>query len=98
MLTDDVRILFSGFEPTADVKSKLDLLLGQVQMLSPSKSFMSATFTLTNGLFEGVLNVSSNVGDFVVRATDQQPAELARTLRDGLVSQLDRWKSRRFNP
>ena len=78
------------------MRSKLDILLNQMHLKSPSQSFMSATFTLTNGIFEGVIKVSSGVGDFVARATDHHPVELARTLGEGLVGQLDRWKSLRF--
>ncbi len=84
MLAEDVRILFSNFEPSADLRSKLDFLLDQLHLKSPSSSFLSVTFTLTNGLFEGVIKVSSTAGDFVARATDRSPADLGRTLCEGL--------------
>lgn len=98
MLAEDVKILFSGFEPSADVRSRLDFLLSQLHLKAPSQSFLNVTFTLTNGLFEGVIKVTSTAGDFVGRATDQTVCTLGLKLCDGLLAQLDKWKARRFIP
>ena len=98
MLAEDVRILFAGFEPTADLRAGLSILLDQLYLKAPSRSFMSVTLTLTGGIFEGVLAVTSSAGDFVARATDHGAAELASKLGDGVTAQIDRWKSLRFTP
>jgi hypothetical protein len=96
MLAEDVKVLFSGFEPTHDMRAKLDLLLNQLHLKSPSQSFLSVTVTLTNGLFEGVIKVTSTAENFVAKATDVQVGELGHKLCDKLISQLDKWKSLRF--
>ena len=53
MLSEDVKLKFRGFEPTHDVRSMIDILLQELHLKSPSRSFMKATFTLANGVFEG---------------------------------------------
>ena len=96
MLAEDVKVKFLGFEPTHEVRSRLDILLNQLHMKSPSRSFLSATFTLTNGIFEGVIKISSTAGNFVAKATDAHFTNLGHELMDKVVSQLDKWKSLRF--
>lgn len=97
MLAEDVKIRFAGFEPSHDIRSSLYFLLNQLYQKSPNNSFLSATFTLTNGIFEGVLKVTSKTEDFVAKATDVQVTELGTKLVDKLGAQIDRWKSLRFD-
>ena len=96
MLAEDVRIRFLGFEPSHDVRSKVDILLNQLHLKSPSQSFLSATFTLTNGLFEGVIKITSSAENFMAKATDVHITGLGHQLMDKVITQLDKWKSLRF--
>lgn len=96
MLAEDVRIKFAGFEPSHDVRSALDILLSEIYHRSPSQSFLSATFTLTNGIFEGVLKITSTAEDFVAKAADTQVAEMGQKLMTNVIDQLDKWKLVRF--
>jgi hypothetical protein len=96
MLSEDVKVLFSGFEPTSDMKSSLYFVLNRMHLKSPSQSFLSATFTLTNGLFEGVIKVTSSAEDFVVKATDVNLPHLGQKLMEKLGDSLEKWKAIRF--
>jgi len=96
MLAEDVQIDFRGFEPSHDVRSRLDILLSQLHLKSPSRSFLSVTFTATNGIFEGVIKITSSAENFVVKATDKTINSLGHQLMDKVITQLDKWKSLRF--
>lgn len=95
MLSEDVKIRFAGFEPTHDVKSALDILLNELHLKSPHQSFLSATFTLTNGLIEGVIDITSKAGNFVAKASDVHMSDVGNKLMTKLGEQLDKWKSLR---
>jgi hypothetical protein len=95
MLAEDVKIKFSGFEPTHDARRALYFVLNQLHLKSPSQSLMDATFTLTNGIFEGVIKVTSTAEEFVVKATDAKIADVGHKLFDKLGAQLEKWKSLR---
>lgn len=97
MLAEDVVIDFSGFEPSQDLRSRLYYLLNQLHMKSPSKSLMTVTFTLTNGIFEGVVKITSSAENFVAKATDVHLSALSHKLVDKAFSQLDKWKALRFD-
>ena len=96
MLSEDLKLRFTGFEPTHDVRSAVHVLLNDIFLKSPSRSFLSATFTLTNGIFEGVIKISSSAGSFVAKSTDAHMPNLGHKLRDTLASQLEKWKTLRF--
>lgn len=96
MLSEDVKVMFSGFEPTADMRSSLYFVLNRLHLKSPSQSLLQATFTLTNGLFEGVIKVTSTAENFVVKATDVQFVELSEKLLSKLGDKLEKWKTLRF--
>lgn len=96
MLSEDVKIDFAGFEPSYDVRSTLDILLSDLYRLSPHQSFMEATFTLTNGIYEGAINITSKAGDFVAKATDSQVTDMSQKLIKNAIGQLNAWKSLRF--
>lgn len=97
MLSEDVKILYSGFEPTADMRSTLYYVLNRLHLKSPSKALLQATFTLTNGLFEGVIKVTSTAENFVVKATDVQFSELSEKLMTKVGDKLEKWKALRFD-
>jgi hypothetical protein len=97
MLAEDFKIKFRGFEPTHDVRSMINVLLNELHLKSPSQSFLSATFTMTNGLFEGVIKVSSTAENFVVNAADATLNGLRHQLFDKLGNQLKEWKKLRFD-
>lgn len=97
MLAEDVKVKFSGFEPSQDVRSALYYILNKLHFKSPSQSFLNVTFTLTNGIFEGVIKVTSSAENFVAKATDVQLTELGHKLSDKLLGQMDKWKSLRFD-
>jgi hypothetical protein len=96
MLAEDINIQFANFEPSHELRSGLDILLNQLHRKSPNKAFLSATFTLTNGIFEGAINVTSAAGNFVANATDVQMLDLGHKLAEKLLGQLDNWKALRF--
>lgn len=96
MLAEEVKVKFLGFEPSYDVRSGVDILLNQLHLKSPSQSFLSAKFTMTNGIFEGVIKITSSAGNFVAKATDTHITNLGHQLMDKVISQLDKWKSLRF--
>lgn len=97
MLAEDVKIRFKGFEPTLDMRHNLYFLLNTLYNKSPNKSLLQATFTLTNGIFEGVIKITSNAENFVAKATDVQVTELSQKLVEKLGIQIERWKSLRFD-
>ncbi len=97
MLSEDVKVLFSGFEPTADMRSRLYYVLNRLHLKSPSQSLLQATFTMTNGLFEGVIKVTSVAENFVVKATDVQFSGLSEKLFDKVGDKLEKWKALRFD-
>ncbi len=97
MLSEDVKTSFSGFEPTADMRSKLYFVLNRLHLKSPSRSLLQATFTLTNGLFEGVIKVTSTAENFVVKATDVGFSELSEKLMSKVGDKLEKWKALRFD-
>lgn len=97
MISEDVKIKFSGFEPSQDVRSSVYYLLNRLYLKSPHQSLMSATFTLTNGLIEGVIKISAGAENFVAKAADVHIQEVGEKLMDKIGTQLDKWKSlRRF--
>jgi hypothetical protein len=97
MLAEDVKIDFSGFEPSHDVRSALYFILNKLHLKSPSQSFFSVTFTLTHGIYEGVIKVTSSAENFVAKATDVHITELGAKLSEKLLGKMDQWKSSRFD-
>ena len=95
MLSEDVKLKFSGFEPSQDVKSSVYYLLNRLHLKAPHQSFLSATFTLTNGIIEGVIKISSGAEDFVDKATGVHISEVGEKLMDRITTKLDKWKSLR---
>jgi hypothetical protein len=96
VLAENVKIQFSGFEPTEDNRASLYYLLNRLHLISPSQSFLTASFTLTNGIFEGAVQITSTAGDFVAASSDSQIAILGSKLFDKIGLQLTKWKSMRF--
>jgi hypothetical protein len=97
MLAEDVKLKFKGFEPSTDVRSTIDILLNELHLKAPSQSFLSATFTLTNGIFEGVIKITSTAENFAVKAADATVNGLRHQLFDKLGAQLKEWKKVRFD-
>lgn len=95
MLAEDFSLKFKGFEPTEEIKKAIDALLRETHLKSPSQSFLKATFTLTNGLFEGVIDITSSAGRFVSKAVDTDIRDVGSKVFGGIRNELDRWKSRR---
>lgn len=96
MLAEDCNVKFSGFEPSKEARSALEIILGEIYRKSPSQSFLKATFTMTGGLIEGVINVTHAAGEFVVEATDNKLKKVGDKLFDGLATQLEKWRALRF--
>jgi hypothetical protein len=96
MLAEDCTVEFDGFEPSSEARSALDILLEKLYRKSPSQAFMKATFTMTGGLIEGVINITSTAGEFVVKATDKKLKHVSEKLIDGLSTQFEKWRSIRF--
>ena len=97
MLAEDVKLKFRGFEPSHDVRSMIDILLNELHLKSPSQSFLSATFTLTNGIFEGAIKITSSAENFAVKAADATLNGLRHQLFDKVGNQLKEWKKIRFD-
>lgn len=95
MLSEDIKIKFSGFEPTQDMKSALYYLLNQLHLKSPHKSFLSVTFNMTNGIIEGAVKITSQAENFVAKASDVEIVDVGQKLLDKLSGQLEKWKSLR---
>lgn len=95
MLSEEVTIRFSGFEPTQEVRRALYFVLNQLHLKSPSQSLMTCTFTLTNGIFEGVVAVTSTAENFVAKASDVSLHTLGDKLLSKLTGQLEDWKALR---
>ena len=95
MLSEDVKIKFKGFEPSQEVRSSVYYLLNRLHLKSPHQSLMSATFTLTNGILEGVVKISAGAESFVDKATGIHIGEVGDKLMDKISTQLDKWKSLR---
>lgn len=96
MLSEDFSLKFSGFEPTEEMKKWIDALLRETHLKSPSQSFLKATFTMTGGLFEAVIDITSTAGRFVATAVDRDIRGAGGKMFDGIRSELERWKSRRM--
>ena len=96
MLAEDVKLKFKGFEPSHDVRSMIDILLNELHLKAPSQSFLSATFTLTNGIFEGVIKITSTAENFAVKVSDATINGLRHKLFDKVGGQLKEWKKSRF--
>lgn len=96
MLSEDVKIRFSGFEPSQELRKSVYYVLNQLHLKSPSRSLMTATFTLTNGVIEGVIKITSTAENFVANATDVHLNEVGHKLFEKIGSQLEKWKSLRF--
>ncbi|HMN67513.1 MAG TPA: hypothetical protein PKC28_03145 [Bdellovibrionales bacterium] len=96
MLSEDVKIRFRGFEPSHDVRSALDIILNQLHLKAPSQSFLSATFTLTNGIFEGVIKISSTAENFMAKASDVHLTDVGHKLMEKIGIDFDNWKANRF--
>lgn len=96
-MVNEVKMLFSGFEPSHDVRSSLYYLVNKMNLKTPSQSIMSATFTLTNGLFEGVIKISSTAEHIVIKATDVQLPALSQKLIDKVGEKLEKWRALRFD-
>jgi hypothetical protein len=97
MQSNEMKVLFSGFEPTADMRSSLYYILNRLHLKSPSQSLLSATFTMTNGLFEGVVKVTSTAENFVVKATDAALPALGQKLFEKVGEKLENWRALRFD-
>lgn len=97
MSNEEVKVAFTGFEPSYDMRSSLYYVINKLNLKTPSQSIMSATFTLTNGLFEGVIKVTSTAENIVVKATDVQLVELSQKLFDKVGEKLEKWRSLRFD-
>lgn len=97
MLSEDVNISFSGFEPSQEVRKSVYYILNRLHLKSPSCSLMTATFTLTNGAIEGAINITSAAGSFVAKATDPHLPEVGQKLFDKVGMQLEKWRSLRFS-
>ncbi len=74
----------------------IDILLSELHLKSPSQSFLSVTFTMTNGLFEGVIKITSSAENFMVKATDATLGGLRHQLFDKVGGQIRDWKQIRF--
>ncbi|MGE4131628.1 MAG: hypothetical protein AB7F86_08310 [Bdellovibrionales bacterium] len=96
MLSEDVQISYRGFEPTQDVRTSLYYILNRLHLKSPSQSFLTATFTRAGEVFEGVIQVTSNVENFAVKASDVHLTKLTETLFSKLGQKLESWKALRF--
>jgi hypothetical protein len=96
MLNEDFSLEFLGFTPTEELRKMIDILLGETYLQSPSQSFLKATFTLTGGLFEGVIDITSSAGHFIAKATDSNLAEAGTKLFNKIAAELDEWKSGRI--
>lgn len=96
-MTDEVKVCFSGFEPSTDDRSDLYYKINRLHLKSPSQSILSATFTLTNGIIEGVIKITSTAENFVVKATDVNIGELSTKLFDRVIEKLENWRTQRFD-
>jgi len=96
MLAEDLKLKFKGFEPTHEERSTIDILLSELHLKAPSQSFFKVTFTLTNGIVEGAIKITSAAENFVVKATDATVNGLRHQLFDKVGHQLKEWRKKRF--
>ena len=96
MLSEEVEVKFAGFEPSHEARKALYFVLNQLHLKSPSQSLLTATFTLTNGVIDGMIKVTSTAEEFVVRASDATIGEVGSKLFDKLGEKLEKWKSLRI--
>lgn len=91
MLTEDFSLEFSGFQPTADMREWLDCVLSETFLHSPSQSFLKVTFTLTEGLFVGAIDITSTAGNFMAKAADGDVAAMGAKLFKSIRRELKDW-------
>lgn len=89
-------IQFVGLQPDLELQSKLEVLLEKIQWAAPSDSCMKLTFAKGQDSFISILNIRSEVKDFIVRASHETIDHCLTQLEERVLRQLNIWKSRRF--
>lgn len=89
------RFEFFGFEPSKEMRSVANEILGHVVGDSPSDANSVAKLTKTQRGFEGLLRVSSVAGTFLVNVVETDPVRAMQKLHEKIFEQLNKWKEKR---
>lgn len=96
MLSEDFSLQFEGFSPSEDAIEKIKIALSDLYSKSPHRSFLKATFKCTGQVFEGVIDITSAAGKFMVEVKDKDLDAMSKNAFDKITWELDSWKAKRF--
>lgn len=96
MLSEDFSLHFEGFAPSEAVIEKIKIALSDLYSKSPHRSFLRATFKSSGQVFEGVIDITSAAGKFVVEVKDTDLEAMSKAAFEKIIWQLDSWKAKRF--
>lgn len=96
MLSEQFSLDFVGFEPDSDLLDNIRIRMSNLYANSPHHSFLKATFSKTEDVFEGVIDITSAVAKFAVSLENKDIDALSLLAFDKIKWDLDVWKAKRF--
>lgn len=97
MLTQDVRVQYSGFHPSEKTDQRLHSWANEIQEQAPSESNIKAVYSKNGREYQGELRVTSRAGQFYAIARGVNLYSVARDAMKRMRRQLDKWKTVRFH-
>jgi hypothetical protein len=96
MLSENFSLQFEGFKPNEEITRKIRIAMSDLYSKSPHQSFLKATFKSTGQVFEGVIDITSAAGKFVVEVADKDFELATGSAFEKIKFQLEAWKQTRF--
>ena len=97
MLTQDVRVQYSGFHPSDRTDQRLQSWAHEIQEQAPSESNIKAIYTKQGREYQGELRVTSRAGQFYAIARGVNLYSVARDAMKRMRRQLEKWRTVRFH-
>ena len=85
---EKTRVIWKGFTPTEETKSKVLSTIKSIEHLLPADSVIRISLERTNKNYQGHGVISSPLGHFVARTSNNDLLSLCKSLKKNLKHQI----------
>ncbi len=96
MTSDDYQIEYTGFTPSKDVTVLVKPFIEKLQDNIPYNSFIKATFTQRDKLYEALIEINSRPVHFIVHASEQTMRAAIEKVSSELKEHINAWRHNRW--
>lgn len=98
MSYEELVIQYHGFHPQEEIHTLVEKNMDYLLSLAPYGARLEASIEQVDDLLKGFISIKSSVGPFFCHSSNTNLLALTDDLVVKMAKNLNRWKSKRFDP